>query len=260
MVHLISGSTTHRLLAKEQKYENLFSVLGNHLKDADDEHFLFFMNKVEPVYEALALNSPKKLFEALNVERRPIETKERKSQWKALHVSLDMARQEKIIDVLNVIDQSGLIGIPDKVRYWLSIYRADDQHTLYHKTPIKQLYDISYSEVLNAIQFQKPNAEFSTDHGVKGEEYESVFLVMGRGWANYKFDEFLIQNPPPPSGRAREAYIRNRNLFYVCCSRPTKNLAILVTFPVLGEFKAYLERVFGTENIYDYPSFIQLSE
>jgi len=251
---------THRLLAKEQKYENLFSVLGEHLKDADDEHFLFFMNRVEPVYEALALNSPKKLFEALGVERRPIETKERKRQWKALHVLLDKARQERIIDVLNVVDRSGLIGIPDKIEYWLSVYRANDQDTLYHKKSIKQLYDISYSEVLNAIEFQKPDAEFSTDHGVKGEEYESVFFVMGRGWSNYKFDEFLIQNPQTLSGKELEAYIRNRNLFYVCCSRPTKNLAILVTFPVLGGFKAYLERVFGTENIYDYPSFMQLME
>lgn len=250
---------THRLLAKEQKYENLFAVLGDHLKDADDDHLLFFMNRVEPVYDALATNSPKKLFEALGVERKPIETKEKKQKWKLLQSSLETARQGRIIDVLNAVEGSGLIGIPDKVNYWLSVYRADDKTTLFHKNPIEKLYDISYSEVLSAIEFQKPEAEFSTDHGVKGEEYESVLFVMGRGWANYKFDEYLIQNPQMLSGKDLDAYIRNRNLFYVCCSRPMKNLAILVTFPVSGAFKQYLERVFGTDSICDYPSFLQLT-
>lgn len=250
---------THRLLAKEQKYENLFTVLGDHLKDADDEHFLFFMNRVEPVYEALATNSPKNLFEALGVERKPIETKEKKKQWKLLQSSLETARQKRIIDVLDAVDSSGLIGIPDKVSYWLSIYRSKDQTTLFHNNPIDKLYEIPYSEVLNAIEFQKPEAEFSTDHGVKGEEYESVFFVMGRGWANYKFDEYLVRNPQILSGKELDAYIRNRNLFYVCCSRPMKNLAILVTFPVLGGFKTYLERVFGADNIFDYPTFLQLT-
>ena len=249
---------THRLLAKEQKYENLFAVLGEHLKDADDDHFLFFMNKVEPVYDALETNSPKKLFEALGVERKPIETKEKKLQWKLLRSSLASARQGRILDVLNAVESSGLIGIPDKVSYWLSVYRNDDKTTLFHKKPIEKLYEISYAEVLNAIEFQKPEAEFSTDHGVKGEEYESILLVMGRGWANYKFDEYLIQNPNTLSGKDLDAYIRNRNLFYVCCSRPMKNLAILVTFPVSGAFRVYLESVFGAENIFDYPSFLQL--
>jgi DNA helicase-2/ATP-dependent DNA helicase PcrA len=250
---------THRLLAKEQKYENLFTVLGDHLKDADDEHFLFFMNRVEPVYEALTTSSPKNLFEALGVERKPIETKEKKHQWKLLRSSLETARQGRIIDVLDAVDGSRLIGIPDKVSYWLSIYRSKDQTTLFHNTSIEKLYEIPYSEVLNAIAFQKPEAEFSTDHGVKGEEYESVLFVMGRGWANYRFDEYLIQNPLTLSGKELDAYIRNRNLFYVCCSRPMKNLAILVTVPVSGEFKTYLERVFGVNSIFDYPSFLLMT-
>lgn len=250
---------THRLLAKEQKYENLFAILGDHLKDADDDHFLFFMNRVEPVYDALATNSPKKLFEALGAERRPIETKEKKQQWKLLRSSLEVARQGRIIDVLDVADSSGLIGIPDRVSYWLSVYRSDDKTILFHKNPIEKLYEIPYAEVLNAIEFQKPEAEFSTDHGVKGEEYESVLFVMGRGWANYKFDEYLVKNQEAVSGKDRDAYIRNRNLFYVCCSRPMKNLAILVTFAVSEAFRLYLERIFGAENIFDYPSFLQLT-
>ncbi len=63
---------THKMLAKQQHYDNLLDFLGDHLRDADDDHFLFFMKKVEPVYDALKSNNVKGLFEALGLERRPI--------------------------------------------------------------------------------------------------------------------------------------------------------------------------------------------
>ena len=63
-----NGSTkrlmlTHKLLAKQQGYSHVLDLLGDHLKNKEDEHFLFFQNKVEPIFEALQTNDPKKLFE-----------------------------------------------------------------------------------------------------------------------------------------------------------------------------------------------------
>lgn len=52
--------------------------------------------------------------------------------------------------------------------------------------------------------------------------------------------------------------IRNRNLFYVCCSRAKKRLAVFITFPVNGAFKAYLENTFGVENIMTYGEFMRI--
>lgn len=112
--------------------------------------------------------------------------------------------------------------------------------------------------MLKAIDFFKPEAEFSTNHGVKGEQYDNVFLVMGRGWNDYKFDEQLYLDPTQLDENARKAYIRNRNLFYVCCSRPRKNLAILITVPINRQFRSYLERVFGSECILPYSQFMSL--
>ena len=185
---------THKLLAKEQHYNQLLSILGDHLRDGDDEHFLFFMNKIEPIYKALADNNPKLLFEALGIERKPVQSKAQKKMWKQLKDELAIARENRIIDVLRVIEKSELVGIPDKVNFWLRTYKNNDEGILFCNKPIKEFYDIHYSEVLNAIEFQKPDAEFSTDHGVKGEEYDSILFVMGRGWNNYKFDEVLYRN------------------------------------------------------------------
>lgn len=249
---------THKMLAKEQHYDRLLDILGDYLKEADDIHFLFFRDKLEPVYAALKNNDPRLLFEALGVTRRPIESKEHKKEWKDFYERLSVARQGKIADVLEVVKKSRLVGFPEKIEFCLEAYKNEDTGNLFHKKPIKDFYEIAYSEVLNAIEFQRPEAEFSTDHGVKGEEYDSVILVAGRGWNNYKFDEILHQNPATLDEKGLEAYIRNRNLFYVCCSRAVKNFAMIVTVKVNAEFMAYLNSIFGKENIMNYTDFMGL--
>lgn len=248
---------THKLLAKQQGYSQILEILGDHLKSKDDEHFLFFQNKVEPIYNALDTNDSKKLFEALGIERRPIESRQNKKQWRELRTKLGTARQGTIFDVLNVIKDSRLVGIPPKIEYWMTEYLNPGHENLYHGKPIELLYSIKYEEVLNAIQFFQPDSEFSTDHGVKGEQYDNVFLVMGRGWNDYKFDEVLFLDESSISGKELNSYIRNRNLFYVCCSRPKKRLAILITVAVNHQFRSYLNRVFGAENIIEYAEFIE---
>ena len=238
------------------------NFLGDHLRNVDDEHFLFFMNKVEPVYEALKSNNVKELFEALGVERRPIQSIEQKRQWKKLGEELETARLGTIYQVLKVLEKSRLMGLPPQIAEKLIVFERwterEDPVTLHGKS-IKEFYEISYKEVINAVGFQKPGAEYSTDHGVKGEGYENIILIMGRGWNNYKFDEVLPLDPVLINDEKQmKAYIRNRNLFYVCCSRAKKRLALFFTFPVNDVFKTYLENVFGAENIMTYGEFMRL--
>lgn len=249
---------THKMLAKQQGYADILEFLGDHLKNKDDEHFLFFQNKIEPVFEALVENDSKKLFDALGVERRPIESRQNKRQWRDFKEKLSEARHETIGTVLITVAESRLIGIPPKVEYWMNEAKKVGEGQLYHGKNINDLYDLQYSEMLKAIGFFKPEADFSTDHGVKGEQYDNVFLVIGRGWNEYKFDEQLYLDPSVLDENGKKAYIRNRNLFYVCCSRPKNNLAILITVPINQQFRAYLERVFGAENIISYSNFVDI--
>lgn len=254
---------THKMLAKQQHYDNLLEFLGDHLRDADDDHFLFFMNRVEPVYEALRNNNAKGLFESLGLERRPIQSIEHKRQWKKLRDDLEASRRGTIYQVLEVLKENRLLGLPPNVAEKLSDFdrwrEGEEPITLYSK-PIITFYGISYEEVINAIKFHKQETEYSTDHGVKGKEYENVFLILGRGWNNYKFDELLpINSTQIRDEKILQAYIRNRNLFYVCCSRAKKRLALFITVPVVGTFMSYLENVFGTENITTYSEFMRLT-
>ena len=247
---------THTILAKQQGYENLLSVLGDHLKQSDDEHLRFFQTTVEPAYTALVENSPKALFEVLGTPRRPIQNYAQKQAWKSIKRALAEARDKTIADVLEVVSTSHLIDLPPKVSSTLTEFRQGGNPVIRGETKAIELYGIAYSEVINAIGFLNSESGFSTDHGVKGEEYENVLLVLGRGWNNYKFDDVLYKDLMTLSGRERDVYIRNRNLFYVCCSRPKKRLAVLVTVEVQGEFDGYLRRLFGRESIMTYEQFM----
>ena len=109
-----------------------------------------------------------------------------------------------------------------------------------------------------AIDFLYPEAEFSTEHGVKGEEYDNVIFVIGKGWTQYQFEKYtpMINGIVDiPKGK-EESFVRNRNLFYVCCSRPKKRLILFVTVPVDSTFKTFLSNLLGVDNIFSYDKFI----
>jgi DNA helicase-2/ATP-dependent DNA helicase PcrA len=80
---------------------------------------------------------------------------------------------------------------------------------------------------------------------------------MGKGWNIYRFEKILYKDPERLSEKDYDAYIRNRNLFYVGCSRAKKRLALLITIPVQQEFVDYLQKIFGEDNIYEYSQLVE---
>lgn len=55
----------------------------------------------------------------LGIERRPIESKKNKSQWRELKDTLTEARKKTIDDVLKTVSESRLIAVPSKITYWM---------------------------------------------------------------------------------------------------------------------------------------------
>jgi DNA helicase-2/ATP-dependent DNA helicase PcrA len=93
------------------------------------------------------------------------------------------------------------------------------------------LHAVSYQEIVALARYHDGHSPFETKHGVKGAEFENVIVVVGRGWNQYNFNEMLelAQDVEHIPTKRQEAFERNRNLFYVACSRPKKRLAILFT-------------------------------
>ena len=247
---------THKVLASQQGYDKLLDVISDGLKEKEDAFLLFFMNTVEPIYKALSENNMQLLFDTLKVKRYPINRKSEKQCWKELRERLSVARSQKSIDVLKTVLDSKLIPVPQQIEGYYDLYYSAPE-TPYSNTNIKDFLDLDYTQFLSAINFLYPESEFSTEHGVKGEEYDNVVFVISRGWNQYQFEKYIpmIKNGYPADKEA--SYIRNRNLFYVCCSRPKKRLFMFISIPVDDVFRNFLVSLVGKENIMTYKDFIE---
>lgn len=249
---------THKVLAKQQGYEKLLDMLNDALKNGEDLFLKFFIEVVEPIYHALNTSNMQLLFDTLGIKRYPIVKKSEKSKWKDFKEKLEKARTQRAIDVIEVINQTQLIYIPPKIEKWYYLYYDEPETIYYSNTSIKAFLDLSYTQFTSAIDFLHPEALFSTEHGVKGEEYDNVIFVISKGWNQYQFELYapmITGKKAVPDGK-KEAFERNRNLFYVCCSRPKKRLFFFVTVQGDATFKTFLRELVGKENYFSYDQYI----
>lgn len=249
---------THKVLAAQQGYEKLLDIISDSLRDKEDALLMFFMNMIEPIYKALNDSNMQLLFDTLGIKRYPVTKKSEKIKWQTLKKNLATARTKKSIDVLQVVVESELIPLLPQIE---ELYRKymNDPNCVYGNASIKEVLDLDYSQFLSAIHFLYPESEFSTEHGVKGEEYDNVVVVVSKGWNNYQFDTYLPMMNKPISKDKEAAFIRNRNLFYVCCSRPKKRLVLFISIPVKEDFQNALVDLFGKENICTYKEYLEVN-
>ena len=252
---------THRVLASQQGYDRLLDILNDGLRDKEDPFLLFFIDTIEPIFQALNTSNMQLLFDTLGIKRYPITKKAEKKEWRILQQQLSEARTKRAIDVFEVVNKSKLIPVPPKLEGWYHLYQNTPETLYGAAASIQEFLNLDYAQFIAAKEFLRPEAQFSTEHGVKGEEYDNVVFVVSKGWNQYQFETYApMINGTIPIPRGREAaFERNRNLFYVCCSRPKKRLILFVTIPFESHFKDFLTNLVGTENVYTYQKFLELN-
>lgn len=250
---------THKVLAAQQGYEELFDVLKDGLRDKEDPFLMFFVDVVEPIYYALDTSDMQLLFDVLG-KQYPITKKSEKNKWKRLKDDLKESRDKRAVDVLKVIYENKLIPIPPKVDGWYHLYLNAPETKYSSEVSISSFLDLDYGQFVAAKEFLEPEAQFSTEHGVKGEEYDNVVFVISKGWNMYQFEKYapMITNPSMIPRGKEASFERNRNLFYVCCSRPKKRLFFFVSVPLDSTFKSFLNDLVGKDNVYTYTQFLEL--
>jgi DNA helicase-2/ATP-dependent DNA helicase PcrA len=91
---------------------------------------------------------------------------------------------------------------------------------------------MSTTELQSFCDFILGQTVYSTQHGVKGEQYPNVMVVfddLEAAWNQYSFTKLLTpQTAGEPTEGQRE---RGRKLAYVCFSRARENLRILLFTP-----------------------------
>lgn len=250
---------THKVLATQQGYEKLLDILNDGLRDKEDPFLLFFMETVEPIYHALNTSDMQLLFDTLGIKRYPITKKAEKNKWKELQRQLDEVRKKRAIDVFEIINRTKLIPIPPKLDGWYHLYQNTPETIYASNTSIEAFLNLDYAQFIAVKDFLHPEAQYSTEHGVKGEEYDNVIFVISKGWNQYQFETYapmITKKAVIPSGK-QASFERNRNLFYVCCSRPKKRLIFFVTVPIDSTFKSFLVELVGERNIFTFSQYIE---
>lgn len=92
-----------------------------------------------------------------------------------------------------------------------------------------EFFQMGTEEIGPLVEFISESTPYSTQHGVKGEEYKNVVVVFDdteAAWNNYSFTKILTPNM---SGQPTEGQSdRSTKLAYVCFSRAEENLRILL--------------------------------
>ena len=97
---------------------------------------------------------------------------------------------------------------------------------------VDKFFDMNGAQVENYCNFLDENTPYSTQHGVKGEQYRDVIVVFDdieAAWHNYSFARMLT---PHVDGEPRDSQkTRSHKLAYVCFSRAIQSLRVLLFTP-----------------------------
>lgn len=253
---------THNVLAAEQGYQQLaaaFPRTESYIKK-EDPHISLLVDIVEPVCRAFAGRRYGEMLGVLGGKTQVIKSHADKTAWSEHIASLLKLRETQSIGtVLDHIREGQLFPVPEAVERKeralekLGASPVPDEGE--EVTRLRQFRAVPYKEVIALKEFIDEKTPFSTKHGVKGAEFENVLVVFGRGWNLYNFAQFLewAGAAGVPVGKT-DTYERNRNLFYVACSRPKKRLALLFTQELTPSALATIAAWFGADAIHSLPN------
>ena len=107
----------------------------------------------------------------------------------------------------------------------------------------KRVIGVNYASYQKLFEYLEGRTTYSTQHKIKGQEFDRVLVVLDSGgWNDYNFN-YLFEG-----GGTNSVRLRTQKLFYVCCTRAKDTLAVYFRNPSI----AALEQArawFGVENV-----------
>jgi DNA helicase-2/ATP-dependent DNA helicase PcrA len=249
---------THRVLANEQGYVSLLDVFkyNESFVKKENEFIAYFVDKLEPACTAYSDHKYGQMFAAFGGSIPAIQSHSDKVKWtNAMDALLNLRIVGTVGQVVDHLRATRHPHLPDALEKWQRELDSFDKNVDAEMTrPLaeyEKLRAVSYKEIISLAAYLTGYSPFETKHGVKGAEFENVIVVLGRGWNQYNFNNMLeqAQNPANILKTNLDAYVRNRNLFYVACSRPKRRLALLFTQEVSNQALLTLRSWFGENSI-----------
>ena len=243
-----------QMIAKRLGFETLqklFTGLYASTRAQEDyesgEHFLLkpFIKVISPLLVAHRTNSQKEVLDILR-NSSPTFNPKGKNANKSLRKMRDLAKSlieelsEKwssntLQEILLFCQENEIIGVTERLsRHLERSPRDEDYNKDLHEIDkedwlVDEFFKMSTDEIEPYAEFINEHTPYSTQHGVKGEEYKNVVVVyddIEAAWNLYSFTKMLV---PEIAGSPTEGQLdRSIRLAYVSFSRAVENLRILL--------------------------------
>jgi DNA helicase-2/ATP-dependent DNA helicase PcrA len=210
-------------------------------------HFLLapFVTTLYPLVTAGAKNSLRDVLDILRTSSPAFDPQGRNArrslhEMKALATKLvnrlnEIWRTSTLRDILRFAQEHDLCYLSERLITHLERSpreeRFDEEVHAIDKADwlADSFFELGTDEIGAYVEFVAENTPYSTQHGVKGEQYTDVVVLFDdveAAWNTYSFAKMLTPNTSgSPTDGQRE---RSRKLAYVCFSRAKKNLRIVL--------------------------------
>ncbi|AYL18264.1 ATP-dependent helicase [Pseudomonas syringae pv. actinidiae] len=140
----------------------------------------------------------------------------------------DKKKLKDIIDELRGISNSTIGTVIDRADE-LGLCRKDDKLSIFiarNSYVYDRVRKVTFLEFIKLYQYLEGHTPFSTQHKIKGAEFDNVLVVLDNGnWSKYNF-KYLFEGAGNPS-----VLERTKKLFYVCSTRSKKSLVVYYRNP-----------------------------
>jgi len=179
-----------------------------------------------PSYNTAGANASRTLKEMINKSKEHLQT------------LVELWKGSTVRDIVIFCKDNGLVNVPGRLDDQLAREPRTEAYdeTLHGEDKGDWLADAFFSKPTLGLQaycdFMLKNSAYSTQHGVKGEEYSKVMVVFDdveASWSHYSFTKLLTpRTVGEPTDGQRD---RGRKLAYVSFSRACEHLRILLFTP-----------------------------
>jgi len=225
----------------------------------------FIIEGIEQICELYETKQYSHFLKRVHAETFKITQHSDKEKLQEIMSELNSLRQSGTIkNVIEYVLDNNFLSKPDKVKSFedrinpladlgVMLFELTDEEKTKEQSRLDKdrtfnetLMTIPYLEVLKLKEYLDENTPFSTKHGVKGEEYDNVLVVVDdTAWNQYKFDSVFSADT------TKTQYNRSNNLLYVCCSRAINNLAIYSISDISAQSLTTIQDWFGDDNVLD---------
>ncbi|KAA9338795.1 UvrD-helicase domain-containing protein [Adhaeribacter soli] len=170
----------------------------------------------------ITLYKANKFNEFIQRTEYPINCFEDKAILKRSIETLDSMEGSSIEEVISFADKQNICKIDDKLTEFIH-----SKTYVYNRVKV-----LPFSEFQNLFNYLEGHTPFSTQHKIKGEEYDNVLVIMDSGgWNKYNFEYVFsdtIYSSLTPAKKKTYSSIKDRSqkILYVCCTRAKENLVV----------------------------------